>query len=124
MPNSSLSALKLALQVAGTVNGSDLENRSAKGCVCVVDLTATSGTPTGVFTIEGKDPVSGKYYTILASAELGTVATTVLRVYPGLTAATNLVVSDILPNVFRVTCVVAGTDTPKISATVGVTLID
>jgi len=54
------------------------------------------------FTIKGKDPLSGKYYTLLASAAIVAASTVVLRVYPGLTAVANLVASDVLPLDWRV----------------------
>ena len=85
-----------------TVNGDDLKNDVGKGVHVVIDSTAVGVTPSTVFTIQGKDDVSGKYYTILASAAVTTVSTTVLRVYPGLTAAANTVASDVLPRIWRV----------------------
>lgn len=115
----SLSALTLSA-AAASVSGDDIGNTSADGAVFVVDITAITGTsPTAVFTIEGKDPVSGKYYTILQSASLSTVATTVLRVHPAMTAAANVTASDMLPSVFRVRATIGGT-TPAVTATVGV----
>lgn len=99
----------LAAQLAATVNGDDQENINWRGVHVVVDLTAVGGTtPQVIVTIEGKDPRSGNYYTILASGALNAVATTVLRVYPGLTAAANLTANDILPRTWRVKAVVSG----------------
>jgi len=115
----SLTALNLAAASA-SANSSDIGNTSAEGAIFVIDITAISGTtPTAVFTVEGKDPVSGKYYTILASASLSAVATTVLRVHPAMTAAANLVAADMMPSVFRVTATIGGTG-PAVTATVGV----
>jgi len=74
-----------------TVNGADQVNYNHRGLIVVVDVTAVVDTPSVVFTIQGKDEVSGKYYTLLASAAITGTGTTVLRVYPGLTAAANLV---------------------------------
>jgi hypothetical protein len=86
--------------VGAGANGLDQINATGRGLVLVIDITAFAGTSV-TFTLQGKDPASGKYYTIIASAALAAVATTVLRVYPGLTAAANLVVSDVLPRTFR-----------------------
>lgn len=72
-------------------------------------------------TIQGKDPNSGKYYTLLASAALGAVATTVLTVYPGLTASANVVANDFVPRTFRVITAVAGTG-PAVTYTIGISL--
>jgi hypothetical protein len=71
--------------------------------VFVIDVTAATSTPSTVFTFSGVDRVSGKVYTILASAAIVGTGTTVLRVGPALTAAANLVANDVLPPVIRVT---------------------
>jgi hypothetical protein len=123
MSAQNFTALVLAARTT-SVNGNDLDNQSGIGATVVIDITAITGTtPTATFTVEGKDEVSGKYYTILASAALNTVATTVLRIYPGLTAAANVTASSIVPKTFRVTCTITGT-TPAVTATVGVALHD
>lgn len=107
---------------AGTTQSADQTNYNARGLHLVIDITAVGGTPTLTVTIEGKDPTSGKYYTLLASAALSSAATTVLRVYPALTASANLTASDILPRVWRVKSVIAGT-TPSITATIAASVI-
>lgn len=80
------------------------------GLVAVIDCTSITDTPSVTFTIEGKDPSSGKYYTILTSAAVASVSTVVLRVHPDLTAAANLVAKDMLPAVWRVTATHGDTD--------------
>jgi len=87
---------------AASANGADRTNGNARGIIIVIDVTLVPGVDTVTFTLQGKDPASGKYYTILASAALVGAGTVVLRVYPGLTAAANLVVSDLLPRTWRV----------------------
>jgi hypothetical protein len=82
--------------------GVDQINQYGKGLNVVVDFTVFGGSGSITVIIEGKDLVSGKYYTILSSAALAAVATTVLRVYPGLTASANLIASDVLPRTWRV----------------------
>lgn len=72
-------------------------NYESKGLILIIDVTAIVDTPSVVFTIQGVDPASGKTWTILASAAIVGTGTTVLRVYPGLTPAANLVASDIMP---------------------------
>ena len=110
-----------SLARTATENSADLKNRSCRGLVLTIDMTVEPGVDTVTFTIQGKDPLSGKYYTILASAALTAVATTVLRVYPGLTAAANLVASDVLPSDWRVTATHSGATTTTYS--VGAQLI-
>jgi hypothetical protein len=100
-----------------TVNGDDILNDDARGVVVVIDCTAIAASPSVVFTIQGKDEVSGKYYTILASAAITGTGTTVLRVYPGLTASANVTVSDVLPHTWRV--IATHGDADSITYTVG-----
>lgn len=90
------------------------------GVIVVVDITAyTSGSIT--VTLQGKDPTSGKYYTILASAALAAAATTTLRVFPGATAAANTAANDVLPAVWRVNVAVA--DATSITYSIGATVL-
>lgn len=83
----------------------DQSNSGCRGLHLVIDCTAADATPSVVFTIQGKDPVSGKVWTILASAAITAVGTTVLKVYPGLTAAANAAANDILPPTWNVKAV-------------------
>jgi len=122
MANQNYTALLLSAASA-SVNGNDIDNLGGRFAIVTIDITAITGTtPTATFTVQGKDPVSGKYYTILASTALNAVATTVLKIGPGLTAAANSVANDIMPTVFRVIVTIGGT-TPAVTATVGVQLI-
>lgn len=99
--NRALTVLASAVRAA-TNNSEDQKNRDAKGLHLIIDMTAVPGVDTVTFTIQGKDPLSGKYYTLLASAAIVAASTVVLKVYPGLTAAANLVASDVLPADWRV----------------------
>lgn len=75
-----------------------LINSRGKALHLVVDVTANPGTLGSItVTIQAKDPVSGKFYTLLASAAITAVGTTVYRVGPALTAAANLVANDVVP---------------------------
>jgi hypothetical protein len=110
----------LAAASAGA-SGADLDNPSHAGVEVVIDITALAGTaPTLTVIIEGKDPRSGKYYTILSSAALAAVATTVLQVYPGIAVTANLTASRALPRAWRVRYTIGGSAgqavTAKISA--------
>jgi hypothetical protein len=89
----------------------DISNHDGTGLVLTIVATAVVNTPSVTFTIEGKDPTSGTYYTILTSAAITGAGTTVLRVHPDLTAATNTVAKDMLPAVWRVKTAVSDTDT-------------
>jgi hypothetical protein len=96
---SHLTLLASAARTA-TTNSGDVETRAGRGVHVVIDATAAAATPSVVFTIQGKDATSGAYYTILASVT--GVSTTVLRVFPGSTAAANLAANDCLPATWRV----------------------
>lgn len=68
-----------------------------------INVTAVTDTPSVVFTVEGKDPVSGVYTTILASAAVTGTGMTVLCVYPGCAAVANAMADAPLPRTWRVT---------------------
>lgn len=105
------------------VTGDD-NSTSARGILLYVHVSAISGTtPTLTVTLSGKSPVSGQYHTVLASAAINATGLTVLKVYPGLTAAANSVASDVLPATWRVSTAIGGT-TPAVTATISAVLID
>ncbi len=85
-----------------TINSADQKNISFTGCHIVIDMTAITATGSIVFELQALDALSGQYYGLLTSAAVTTVSTVVLKVYPGLTAAANLIASDGLPMDFRV----------------------
>jgi hypothetical protein len=61
----------------------------------VVDVTA--GTDFNlVFTVKGKDAVSGKSYTIIATPTISSTGTTIVKIAPEFTAGSN-VAKDYLP---------------------------
>jgi hypothetical protein len=80
----------------------DAVNYNGKGLWVVIDVTSVTSTPSVTFTIQGKDPVSGKYVDLLTSAAIATVSTVSLQIHPGLTAAANTVANGILPRVWRI----------------------
>lgn len=82
-----------------------IEHGSPGGLVAVIDVTAIVSTPSVTFTLQGYDPVSTKVWTLLASAAIATVSTTILRVHPELTASANLIAKDVVPDAFTLTAV-------------------
>ena len=82
----------------------------AAGLVVVVNATAKTSSPSVVVTISGVDIFTGALWTVIASAAITNTGTTVLKVHPGITAATNVAVADVLPVAFRVTCTHGNTD--------------
>ncbi len=118
--NTDITVLASAARTA-SVNSADLTNYNARGLHLVIDVTAVTATPSITVTIQGKDALSGQYYTVLASAAITAVGTTVLRVYPGLTAAANAVANDILPRTWRVS--VTNADADSITYSIGASVI-
>jgi hypothetical protein len=87
-----------------TTSSADQTNYNGRGCAVTFDFTVeTDAGVSIVVTVEGKDSTSGKYYTILASAAITGVGTTVLTVFPGAVAVANSVANALLPRKWRVT---------------------
>lgn len=111
---------------ARTASGNSLDFTSDAGAtICaaqfVIDVTAAAGTtPVLVVTIQGLDPTSGKYFTLLATANITAAGTTVLRVGPGFPVAANSSANDIMPLQWRVSYTITGT-TPSFTFSVGAT---
>ena len=113
-----LSILASAARTA-TQTSDDQRNARGRGIHLVIDVTAGAGfsiTP----IIEGKDPVSGKYYTILTGAAITTTGTNVLKIYPGISANPNASANDILPKTWRVR--VTHADATSVTYSVGANL--
>lgn len=122
MANQNVTVMALSAASA-SVNGADFDALNTNGIVVMINISAITGTtPTATFTLQGKDPQSGNYYTILASTALNATGLTILRVFPAATAAANAVANDITPPIMRVICTIGGT-TPAVTATVNVALI-
>jgi hypothetical protein len=94
-----------------TANGNsfDVPNPRCRGVKVYITTGAFgSGASAITVTIQGKDPVSGKYYTILTSASLVTnkdisnAAANLLTVYPELAAVANQTAQDVLPPTWRI----------------------
>jgi hypothetical protein len=88
-----------------TVNTADQRNRQHLGVRVHIDVTAASATPSVVFTIQGKDTITGDYYTLLASAAVTATGDTFLLIYPTVTAVANAAANNVLPASWRVNCV-------------------
>lgn len=82
----------------------------AVGIVLVTTVTAKTATPSITVNLYGVDPFSEVTWPILSSAAITDTGTTVLRVHPGITAATNQAAADALPPNIRVEVVHADAD--------------
>jgi hypothetical protein len=90
--------------VTANSNSFDAVNYNSKGLKLFIKTGAFgSGASAITVTIQGKDPVSNSYYTILTSASLTASTFTVLSVYPGLAVTANVSANDVLPRTWNVT---------------------
>lgn len=81
----------------------DLVNYNARGLHLIINVSAyTSGSL--VPTLEGKDPISGNYYSILVGTGIGATGITILKCYPGIQSIVGAAAADILPRTWRVSC--------------------
>jgi len=106
---------------AATTSSDDISNNHKNGVHVVLDVTAITDTPSVTLKIEGQDPASGKYYTVLEGAAVTTISTNIYKVFPAATAATNSVANDIIPKTWRVT--VTHADADSITYSVGYSLM-
>jgi hypothetical protein len=72
------------------------------GAHIIINCTAIVTAPSVVFNVEGYDPASDTWYLILASAAIVAAGQTILKIFPGATAAANVAANDNLPMTWRV----------------------
>ena len=100
------------------VNSADYKDPLARGLIVGINIATITGTaPTLTVTIQGKDPHSGTYYTLLASAALVAAGYTELIVMAGTTVAAGVAASRPMPIDWRVITAIGGT-TPAVTATI------
>lgn len=104
---------------ANTVFSPMQNNVGCSGLLLVIDITAISAS-TLIITIQGFDVASGKFYTLLASAALAAVGTTVLTVYPGQPTTANISANTPLPKNWRISATTSGT---SCTATIGASTV-
>ncbi len=80
----------------------DQANDEFDGIRVVVDLTAFVTAASLTVDIQGKDPLSGKYFTLLSSGALTATVTKVLTLFPGAPVVANGSANDALPGVWRI----------------------
>ena len=108
-------------------NSADLSNTDWRGVNVVVNVTAITGTtPTLTVSIQGKDPVSGQYYTLLTNATaISANGTYLFALYPGgptSTTSPSFSSPAPLPRTWRILYTIGGT-TPAVTATMGASYI-
>ena len=104
-----------SLARTATANSATLNNSSWKGVKVIINMSAfTSGTFTA--HIQGQNPITSAYYDVCVSPAIVATGVTVLTVYPGLTNSSNVICSDILPAIWRLSVVGASTPVGTYSA--------
>ena len=95
-----------------SVNSDDQTNYGARGVRLTLDVTARQLPATITVKVQAKDSVSGQYLdmTDCAFATANSISTDELIIYPGLTAAANVVVSDVLPRTWRAVATYGGSN--------------
>jgi hypothetical protein len=106
VPNTNIDNVTLINAVAATTSqtSSDQTNSYGRGVIVYLNMV-TVGTGSVTLTIQGKDPVSGTYYTLLAGVAVTTNSFNVYTVYPGNTVTANVSASTALPKTWRVSVV-------------------
>jgi len=92
--------LDLAARTA-TVSTPDQTSKSFRGVKLLANVTAVAGGENVVFTIQGKDPISGKYYSILSTPEITSTGLVVLTLHPSIVTLANVAFNNILPDTWR-----------------------
>lgn len=113
----------IALTAASAgATGAQLDGTNYRGAMLLINVSAISGTSaTLTVTIKGVD-ANGNAYTILASAGITATGLTVMKVYPGLTAAANTVANDVIPVNWRIDTAISGTS-PSVTATINAVML-
>lgn len=115
----------LILTAAGAgAPSQDFDGSTHRGILVYINITALAGTaPTLTVTIQGKDDISGTYYTILASAAINATGFTVLKVFPSAPATANVSANDTLPKTFRINTTIGGSAGQAVTATIAANLV-
>ncbi len=116
-PNTSpaLVVFPSAARTATTVVSADIVNSQYSQAQILINVSAfTSGTYTP--TIQGKDPVSGNYYTLLTGIAISGTGETVLHIGAPVPLA-NAATGAFLPQTWRIS--LAGASTPSMTFSVG-----
>lgn len=111
-----------ALNVVGaTTTQTTQDFKNEWGCGAEIYLNVSSaGTGSITVTIQGKDPTSGAYYTVLAGTAVTSNSFTRYFIYPGATTTANTSVNDLMPYTWRV--IVTANNANPVTYSVGVTI--
>ena len=104
-----------ARAVAQAYDSAEYFNHSGQGILVIIKVSAVTASPSVVVTIQGKDPASGKFYTLATRTAIITTGTYQLKMYPHAVAVAGTVVRDFLPQQFKIVCTHGDTDSATYS---------
>jgi ABC-type phosphate transport system substrate-binding protein len=111
-------ALSLPGAGAGTFNGTQTSS-AGRGVRAAVTISNVSGTISVVANLQVFDPTSGVWTTLLSSIALTGAGTTLLTVYPEITAVANSISQNHPGEWFRVQLVSGTGSSPSFNSKVG-----
>jgi len=115
--NSDIEVYASAARTA-TPTSVDIFNHCGAGIHIILDVTVDPASASITLKLEGKDPTSGKFYTILEGAAVISVSTNVYIAFPGAAETANVSANDFIPSFLRIT--VTHVDTDSITYSVGI----
>jgi hypothetical protein len=105
-------------QATAVLSSADQINYNGRGIQVFLNITAATAANIAL-TIQGKDVASGTYYPLLVTANVATGGV-LYTVYPGVTVAANVAVSQCLPRTWRI---VANVTATSVTATIGASVL-
>lgn len=100
--------LRKTAQVATNTTGAIRAANSTIGLEAVFDVTAVPTVDTVTLNLYNADPLSGKRVLLLASTARVAAGTERLKVFPGVAAAANVSVNDVIGDFYEVEVVHSG----------------
>ena len=121
MPFISAATITLNAAAASTVRSGDFAGAEYRGVIVNINLTTVT-TATVTITFEGKDPLSGTYYTVLASTGIVAAGFSTLSVYPGIAVTANVSANAPLPASWDIKVGIVG-GSAAVTGTISTTLL-
>ena len=121
--------LALAARTDTTTNSPDQDSKGSRGVHISLDINTVSGTtPTLNVKVQRKDPISSNYVDLPGGAfgertAAHADATFGLTIYPGIAETSDVSVSDVLGDDWRVVATIGGTSTPTFAFSVAAELV-
>lgn len=118
--NGEVTLLASAARTA-TTTSDDQTNLTGKAAQVVLNVSSITASPSITLTIQGKDSISGNYYTIITGAAVVGTGTTTYTAGLGVASVANVAIGTVLPKTWRVS--IAHGDTDSITYSVSATVV-